>query len=421
MSAAKHFPTCSIAALAALALAFPAAAAADPPSWTPMAGVDPRTPPLAQSGAQADALRASLKRIRLPAGFAIELFALVPDARHLAVAPGADLVFVGTQTGTVWAVAGAAAGAPQVRAFAPGAGFANPNGVCLARDGTLFVAERNRVSRYRAPHSWADPAQVEGSEVLARGRLIPPAEESPGHGARTCRVGPDDRLYVTLGQPYNVPPLAKLQRFRELGMGGIVRMNLDGSGREVFATGLRNSVGQDFNPADGTLWFTDNQTDLLGDDVPPGELNRATRAGLDFGYPYWNGHFKVAGSSVAPDLKDLPEPAAAVFPLAEFPAHQAQLGMSFYAGTQFPPHYRGGIFVAAHGSWNRSVSTGALVNYVPLVDAARAGAVEVFAEGFRNVDGSYWGRPVDVAVLHDGSLLVSDDRAGALYRVTYRP
>ena len=128
----------------------------------------------------------------------------------------------------------------------------------------------------------------------------------------------------------------------------------------------------------------------------------------------------MAGSPVARDLADLPEPADAVFPQAEFPAHQAQLGMTFYEGTMFPAPYRGGIFVAAHGSWNRTVSTGALVDFVPLVTNAKAGASVVFAQGFRRDDGTYWGRPVDVATLRDGSLLVSDDTAGAVYRVTYK-
>ena len=168
------------------------------------------------------------------------------------------------------------------------------------------------------------------------------------------------------------------------------------------------------------LWFTDNQTDRLGDDVPPGELNRATRPGQDFGYPYWNGHYKVAGSAVAADLKDLPEPAGAVFPQVEFPAHQAQLGMRFYDGSMFPPKYRGGIFVAAHGSWNRSVPSGAEVQFVPLPATDKAGAMEVFASGFKDAQGTFHGRPVDVAVMRDGSLLFSDDTNGAVYRVTWK-
>jgi len=156
--------------------------------------------------------------------------------------------------------------------------------------------------------------------------------------------------------------------------------------------------------------------------VPPGELNRSTKAGEHFGYPYWNGaKFKVAGSPAAPDLKDMKEPANAIAPQVEFPAHQAQLGMAFYSGKQFPAKYQGGIFVAAHGSWNRTKPSGALINFVPLKADGTAGASEVFAEGWLDANGVYKGRPVDVAQMKDGSILISDDYVGAIYRVSYAP
>ena len=183
---------------------------------------------------------------------------------------------------------------------------------------------------------------------------------------------------------------------------------------------MRNSVGMDFNPKDKTLWFTENQTDGLGDEIPPGELNHVTAAGQHFGYPYLNGHYKVAGSPAALDLKDMKEPANAVYPQVEFPAHQAQLGMAFYSGKQFPAKYQGGMFVAAHGSWNRSKATGALINFIPLTANGSAGKSEVFADGWLDSEtGTYRGRPVDVAPIKDGSLLISDDYAGAIYRVSY--
>jgi glucose/arabinose dehydrogenase len=407
-------PRASAALVLASALLTPSAAApaATMPGLEAGAGVP-------QSGTEADEIRADLRAIRLPPGFSIELYALVPHARHLAVAPGTDTVIVGTRTDTVWAVTRASPGVPpQVRAFAPQERFADPNGVCFAADGSLVVTERNRVTRLRAA-SWADPARVEASDVVPAGALVPVGEDGPGHGARVCRVGPDGAVYVAIGEPSNVPPRDKLAHYREVGIGGIVRFAADGSRREVFATGIRNSVGMDFDPRDHVLWFTDNQTDNMGDDTPPGELNRAPRAGEDFGYPYWDGHVKVAGTSVARELADLPEPRGAVFPVAEFPAHQAQLGMTFYAGSMFPARYRGGIFVASHGSWNRSVPTGALIDFVPVAGEAHAGPVEVFAEGWRRADGSYRGRPVDVAPMRDGSLLVSDDARGALYRISY--
>lgn len=386
-----------------------------------VASSDLNIPLVAQTGKNADAIRANLKRVKLPPGFKIDLYAVVPDARHMAVAPATNMLFVGTRKTTVWAVTNRNNGdmATEVKAFAPSLNFKNPNGVCWTKDGMLVVAEHNRVLMFPAAEFFYESPDVAVAEVVPQGKLVPSDEESFNHGARTCRVGPDNKLYITLGQPFNVPPAEKVAMYRQLGIGGIVRMNLDGTGREVYAVGVRNSVGQDFNPKDGTLWFTDNQTDGMGDGQPPGELNHATKIGQDFGYPYWNGHVKVAGTAAAPDLKDLKEPAGAVFPQVEFPAHQAQLGMVFYTGKMFPEKYRGGMFVASHGSWNSTSPTGALVDFVPLDGPDKAGKTEVFADNFRDDNNTYTGRPVDVAVLRDGSLLVSDDYAGAIYRITY--
>jgi glucose/arabinose dehydrogenase len=212
--------------------------------------------------------------------------------------------------------------------------------------------------------------------------------------------------------------------YEQLGIGGIIRMNaFDGSKREVVAVGVRNSVGQDFNPKDGKLWFTDNQTDGMGDDTPPGELNRVTKSGVEhFGYPFIHGNnVQVAGTAAAPDLKDMKPPANWTKPQVEFPAHQAQLGMTFYTGKMFPAKYQGGIFVATHGSWNRTKPTGALIDFISLKPDGTADKHEVFAEGWLDPEtNSYRGRPVDVAVWKDGSLLVSDDYAGAIYRISYQ-
>ncbi|MBU6259662.1 MAG: PQQ-dependent sugar dehydrogenase [Burkholderiales bacterium] len=386
-----------------------------------VSGTDLNLPTVPQSGKNADDIRANLKHVKLPPGFSISLYAVVPDARDMAVAPSTNMLFVSTRKTTVWAVTNRNGGdmATEVKPFAPSLKFHNPNGVCWTRDGVLVVVEHNRVLSFPAAEFFYEGPDVAVNEVVPQGELIPPEEESYNHGARVCRVGPDGKLYITVGQPFNVPPAAKVALYRKLGMGGILRMNLDGSQREVYAVGVRNSVGEDFNPKDGTLWFTDNQTDGMGDGIPPGELNHATKMGQDFGYPYWNGHVRVAGTAAAPDLKNLPEPVNAVFPQVEFPAHQAQLGMTFYTGKMFPEKYRGGIFVASHGSWNSTVPTGALINFVPLVNNDKAGKSEVFADGFRDENGIFRGRPVDVAMMKDGSLLISDDFAGAIYRVTY--
>ncbi len=388
-------------------------------------GTDPNIPSVPQTGKNADAIRENLKRVKLPPGFKIELFAIVPDARHMAIAPSTNMLFVGTRKTAVWAVTDRNGDyvADEVKQFAPSLKFHVPNGVCWTKDGFLIVVEHNRVLNFPAAEFFYEGPDVAVIEVVPQGKLIPEEEESYNHHARTCRVGPDGMLYITLGQPYNVQPAGKIAMYEKVGIGGIVRMNpFDGTKREVYAVGIRNSVGMDINPKDKTVWFTDNQTDGLGDDAPPGELNRSTKAGQHFGYPYWNGKFKVAGSPAAQDLKDMKEPAGTVPPQIEFPAHQAQLGMTFYNGKMFPAKYQGGIFIAAHGSWNRTTPSGALINFVPLKADGTADKAEVFADGWLDAaTGTYRGRPVDVAVMKDGSLLVSDDFAGAIYRISYQP
>jgi glucose/arabinose dehydrogenase len=389
-----------------------------------VATTDLNIPVVPQGGTNAAAIKENLKRVKMPPGFKIDLFAIVPDARHMAVAPSTNMLFVGTRKTTVWAVTDRNSDgvADEVKSFAPGLNFKVPNGVCWTKDGFLLVVEHNRVLNFPAAEFFYEGPDVAVIEVVGQGKLIPPEEESFNHGARTCRIGPDGMVYITLGQPFNVQAKEKIKPYEDIGIGGIVRMNaFDGSKREVFAKGARNSVGQDFNPKDGTLWWTDNQVDGLGDDVPPGELNRSTKAGQHFGFPYVNGRFNVADSPAAPELKGMKPPSDAVYPQVEFPAHQAQLGMSFYNGKMFPAKYQGGAFVAAHGSWNRTKASGGLVQFVPLKADGTAGTMETFAEGWLDGEtGIYRGRPVDIAVMKDGSLLISDDYAGAIYRVTYK-
>jgi glucose/arabinose dehydrogenase len=414
----------ALAALAACA-ALPAAAQQNIEKLKQMkvATTDLNIPVVPQSGKNAEAIKDNLKRVKLPAGFKIELFAVVPDARHMAVAPSTNMLFVGTRKTTVWAVTDRNSDgvADEVKSFAPSLKFTNPNGVCWTKDGFLIVAEHNRVLTFPAAEFFYEGPDVAVGEVVPQGKLVPPEEESYNHGARTCRVSDDGKLYVTLGQPYNVQPRDKVALYEQLGIGGMVRMSLDGSNREVVARGVRNSVGMDINPKDKTVWFTDNQTDGMGDEIPPGELNRITKAGGEhFGYPYIHGNnIQIAGTAAAPDLKDMKAPANWTKPQIEFPAHQAQLGMTFYNGKMFPAKYSGGIFVAAHGSWNRSKPSGALIDFVSLKADGTADKHEVFADGFLDDNGIYRGRPVDVAVMKDGSLLISDDFAGAIYRVTY--
>jgi len=392
-----------------------------------VATTDLNIPTVPQEGKNAAAIRENLKKVKLPPGFKIDLFAVVPDARHMAVAPSTNMLFVGTRKTNVWAVTDRNSDgvADEVKSFAPSLNFKVPNGVCWTKDGFLIVVEHNRVLNFPAAEFFYEGPDVAVIEVVPQGGLVPVEEESFNHGARTCRVSDDGKLYITLGQPFNVQAKDKVALYEKLGIGGMVRLNpFDGSGREVVAKGVRNSVGMDINPKDKTVWFTDNQTDGMGDDTPPGELNRITKpggGGEHFGYPYIHGNnTQIAGTAAAPDLKGMSPPAAWTKPQIEFPAHQAQLGMTFYNGKMFPAKYQGGIFVAAHGSWNRTKPSGALINFVSLKPDGTADKSEVFAEGWLDADtGTYRGRPVDVAVMKDGSLLVSDDYAGAIYRITY--
>jgi glucose/arabinose dehydrogenase len=360
-------------------------------------------------------LRRNLERINLPPGFSIDLFAVVPDARHMAV--GTNIaVFVGTRKTDVWVVTDRNRDrvADEVKRFAPSIDFAVPNGVCFTEDGFLYIAEQNRVVAFPAAEFFYESPDVAVDIVVPQGELIPPEEESFNHTARVCAFGPDGKLYIALGQPFNVPPPEKADLYAQWGIGGIIRMNRDGSGREVYALGIRNSVGMDFNPANGELWFTDNQVDGMGDDIPPGELNRVTAIGQHFGFPWYGG-----GSIRTNEYKAEEPPADAIFPEVEMDAHAADLGMTFYDGSMFPAEYRGGIFSAQHGSWNRTQPVGARVMFTSLNEDGSAAETRVFADGWLLDTGEYMGRPVDVKVLPDGSLLVSDDLAGAIYRISY--
>lgn len=369
-----------------------------------------------QKGAQADALKANLKNIKLPPGFKIDLYAIVPDARHMAVGPSTGIVFVGTRKTKVWAVTDRTKTrvADEVKQFSPSIAMKVPNGVCFSPDGILYVVEHNRVMAFPAAEFFYEGPDVAAAQVVPQGQLIPVEEESFNHGARTCRIGPDKKLYITLGNPFNVPAKEKLALYNKVGMMGIIRMDQDGKNREVFAHGVRNSVGQDFNPKDKTLWFTDNQVDGMGDDMPPGELNRATKIGQNFGFPWYGG-----GKIRTVEYKSETPPADAVAPQVEMAPHAADLGMTFYNAKMFPAKYQGGIFNAEHGSWNRTTPVGARIMYTEVKADGTAGKTEVFADGWLNANHEYIGRPVDVATLPDGSLLISDDYAGAIYRVSY--
>ncbi len=374
-------------------------------------------PLIPQTGPKADAIKKNLATIVLPPGFHIALYALVPDARHIAVGPQGVVTIVSTRKAKVYAVTDRSKSgvADEVKQFAPTLGdMTIPDGVCFSKDGFLYVTQQNMVIEFPAAEFFYESPDVVPNPIVAKGKLIPQDVESYNHTSRACTVGPDNKLYLTLGQPFNVPPPERYDEFYKLGLGSIVRMDRDGSNREVYAHGIRNSVGLAFNPKDKTLWFTDNQVDGMGDTIPAGELNRATKIGEDFGFPWYGG-----GHTRTVEYKDQTPPANVVFPQVEMAAHAADLGMSFYTGKMFPAKYKNAIFSAQHGSWNRTEPVGAQVMVTFLKEDGTADHAEPFAHGWLDGDGEYLGRPVDVQQLRDGSLIVADDFAGALYRITY--
>lgn len=410
-----------LALLASTTLAAPVVAQDNMDKLTNMQKTDATFTFVDQDGERAEALKRILDNIKVPDGFEISLYAVVPDARSMAVAPQGTVVFVGTRKDKVWSIVDRDRNrvADEVKDFAPSITFDIPNGPCFSKDGFLFIAERNRVLNFPAAEFFFEGPDPAVAVVVPQGELIPVEEESFNHTARVCDVGPDGKLYISLGQPYNVQPLEKIEIYDEIGIGGIIRINTDGTGREVYTRGVRNSVGQDFHPETGELWWTDNQVDGMGEDIPPGELNRQTAAGQHFGFPWTNSRVEIVSEA------DFPRPEGVEFmePQLELTAHAADLGMSFYKGTSFPEEYEGGIFWAQHGSWNRTTPVGARVMFTALdPETGDATGAQVFAEGWLDEEtGEYRGRPMDIAFLKDGSMLISDDFAGAIWRIAYNP
>ncbi len=341
-----------------------------------------------------------LERITLPPGFTIGPYAAqVPNARSMALGSQGTL-FVGTRAeGKVYAVVDRNGDRTADEVITIARGLHMPNGVAF-RGGALYVAEVSRILRFDIGtrlHAPPRPAVV--NDGLPRDRW---------HGWKFIRFGPDGRLYVPVGAPCNVC-VREDERYAS-----ILRMQPDGTGVEVFAHGVRNTVGFDWHPETHELWFTENGRDWMGDNVPPDELNVAPQQGLHFGFPYCHG-------TAIPDPEFGKRRKCEEFtaPVQELGPHVAALGMRFYTGTMFPQVYRRQIFIAEHGSWNRSTPIGYRVMLVRL-EENRPVSYEVFAEGWLQ-GGEAWGRPVDVLVMPDGALLVSDDEAGAIYRISYQP
>jgi glucose/arabinose dehydrogenase len=342
-----------------------------------------------------------LHTIKLPPGFHINLFAGgAVNPRQMAVGAQGTVFAGAPRAGNVYAVIDRDRDGVADDGLVLVSGLIAPNGVAF-HDGALFVGDSWRVLRYDDIESHLEhpPKPV----VIYDG-----FPHDTHHGARFIGFGPDGLLYVPVGAPCNVceraPPYAS-----------ITRMKPDGTGLEVFARGIRNSVGLDWDPDTHDLWFTDNGRDNLGDDVPADELNHAPRAGMDFGFPYCH-----ARGVLDPQLGGGRSCADFTPPEIELGAHVAALGMRFYTGKMFPEEYRKQIFIAEHGSWNRTTPVGYRIVVARPAQKDESRRVESFAQGWLQPDGKPWGRPADVAVAPDGALLVSDDTAGGIYRITYR-
>ena len=340
-----------------------------------------------------------LGKIKLPDGFTICFYAdNIPGARSLALGENGTL-FVSTRgEGDVYAVTDNNGDYVADEIILIDSGLDVPNGVAI-RDGDLYVAEVSRVLKYEdIENNLENPPDP----IVLKDDL--PTEFL--HGWKYMDFGPDGKLYFQIGAPCNVCEVAEP-------FASIVRMNPDGSEFEIFAQGVRNSVGFDWHPETEELWFTDNGRDLLGDDVPPDELNHAPVEGLHFGFPYCHG-----GEIIDPAFGEEGDCENFTPPQMKLGPHVASLGMKFYTGSMLPKEYKNQIFIAEHGSWNRTIPIGYRITLVRL-ENNNAVSYEVFAEGWLEGFES-WGRPVDVLIMPDGSLLVSDDKAGAVYRIVYR-
>jgi glucose/arabinose dehydrogenase len=348
-----------------------------------------------------------LGTVRMPPGFAIDVFAEgVTAARSMALGANGT-IFVGTfglltgqqNVGKVFALRDTNKDGRADEVLTIAEGLNQPNGVAF-HNGALYVAEMQRIVRY-------DDIEKRLANPPAPAVVRDGFTASGNHQWRYIAFGPDGKLYIALGAPCNVCKV-------DDPYGSIARMNPDGSGFEIFARGVRNSVGLAFHPENGQLWFTDNGRDLLGDNIPSDELNHATEAGQHFGFPACH-----QGELVDPEFGEAGACAKYRAPAVKLGPHVAALGLRFYTGTMFPDEYRNELFVVQHGSWNRKNPLGYRIGLAHVHNGQYASGQRIFAEGW--LQGRQpWGRPADLLQLADGSLLVSDDLQGKIYRITYR-
>lgn len=352
--------------------------------------------------ASADELFAKYKlsKVTLPAGFSISVFAEVPEARSMCYGTKGTLFVGNREKDRVYAVTDSDNDGRADKVHVIASGLDMPNGVAF-RNGSLFVGENSRVIRFDDIENKLDNPP---SPVVIYDKF--PTKEH--HGWKFIGFGPDDKLYVPIGAPCNVCDE------KDSIFSTITRMNPDGSGLEIYAKGVRNSVGFAWHPQTKELWFTDNGRDMMGDDVPYCELNYAPNKGMHFGFPYCH-----QGDVLDPEFGKGKKCSDYVAPAEKMGPHVAPLGMRFYTSNQFPAEYRNKIFIALHGSWNRTIPDGYRV-MVATLDGNKVVKYEPFANGWLQNQRDVIGRPVDVEVAPDGSLLVSDDKNGAIYKITYK-
>ncbi len=342
-----------------------------------------------------------LQRLNLPEGFQIDLFADgIEDARSMAMGDNGTL-FVGNRKGKkVYALQDTDGDYKADNVIVLDTTFQVPNGLAF-RNGSLYVAEVNRLLRF-------DDIEANLNNPPEPIVVYDDYPTEYHHGWKYIAFGPDGKLYVPVGAPCNICE-SEDERFAS-----ITRMDPDGSNREIYARGVRNTVGFTWHPETGELWFTDNGRDMMGDDIPPCELNRASEPGQHFGYPYCHG-----GTIKDPEFGDKFPCSDFVPPAQNLGPHTAPLGVKFYTGTMFPEAYRGHAFIAEHGSWNRSSKIGYRITLVKMEDN-NAVSYETFLDGWLDeASQEVFGRPVDLLFLQDGSMLISDDYGNAIYRVSY--
>jgi len=355
----------------------------------------------------ARAQAADMPPLQVPDGFSIDVWADdVPSARTVVVDDGGTVYVSSRGKGEVYALQDRDGDGHAETRYVLATGLHLPNGLAL-HDGALYVGETDRIRK------WPDIAnhlQSPPPPVVVRDDLPKEAH----HGSRYIAFGPDGKLYVAIGAPCNVCEAKTIPHDPEdLETASISRMDADGSDWELVARGVRNSVGFDWNPKTGELWFTENGRDWLGDDLPSCELNKVSQLNQHYGFPYCH-----AGDIKDPEFGDKAACSSFVPPVAKLGAHVAPLGLKFANRTSFPAVYKSGAFVALHGSWNRSTKSGYRVDWVGIDAQGRVTTQTPFITGF--LDGQeVRGRPVGFATLKDGSLLVSDDYAGKIYRVAY--